>query len=100
MKVCFLHTSDIGASTGHFVYRSGRGHLGRSQFKASNSQKSCPSLTNVFCLYYLTTGERDRTCTKTVDCTDNDKRVDLQSGTLATFEDSVTKNGQGRKQGR
>ena len=39
-QVSFLHTSEIGASQGHFVRRSGKGQLGRSQFKAPNAQKS------------------------------------------------------------
>lgn len=52
-----------------------------------------------FCLHSLTTGiERDHTCTKTIDCTD--KPVDLKIGTLVTFLDSVTENGQGRKHRR
>ena len=38
-QVCFLHTTEIGASSGHFVQRSGRGQQGRSTFAAPNSQR-------------------------------------------------------------
>ena len=38
-QVCFLHTTEIGASTGHFVQRSGRGQQGRSTFAAPRSQQ-------------------------------------------------------------
>jgi hypothetical protein len=39
-QVCFLHTTEIGSSSGHFVQRSCRGQQGRSTFAAPNAQRN------------------------------------------------------------
>eukprot|EP00956_Cyclotella_meneghiniana_P016026 scaffold25077_cov48-Cyclotella_meneghiniana.AAC.2 len=46
-NVHFLHTTDIGASSGHFVQRSGRGQQGRATFAAPNAQRDYARHFNV-----------------------------------------------------